>query len=182
MFINADIVPHNASPLPVRFRVRRWVLDVFRRSQSHHRGNKKRETSGEVFHEVIRSRLDQAEVAALSAIENVHPGASGIQENEKLAVRHLELEHGLVDEHRFNRKALRPDDGMLVVLFLLGRLGMQHMLVEMLDDILCADGVCASDRVLYFRIWRATLSVTASIAAYMSSVSSRASRSLSVQA
>lgn len=51
----------------------------------------------------VRRRLNQAEIAALAAVEDVDARAPGVEENEKLAVRHFELEHRFVDEHRFDR-------------------------------------------------------------------------------
>ena len=50
-------------------------------------------------------------------------------------MRHLHLEHGLVHEHRLDRKSLRPHDGVLVMLVFLDRFGMQNVFFEMLDDV-----------------------------------------------
>ena len=103
-------------------------------------------------------RLDQAEIAALAAVEDVDPRAARVHEDEELAGRHLKLEDRFVDEHRLNRMTLRPHDGVLV------------MLVLLVCSSICRMSSLRGRwrrrrRVLYLRIWRAILSMTASIAA-----------------
>ena len=50
-------------------------------------------------------------------------------------MRHFQLQDRLIHEHRFDRKTLGPDDDMLLMLVIFGRLGMQNLFVEVLDDV-----------------------------------------------
>src|SRR5690606_29969331 len=56
-------------------------------------------------------RVDQAELAVVAAIEDIHPAALRIDKDEKVVAEELHLEDRFLHVHGLHCKALGPDDG-----------------------------------------------------------------------
>src|ERR1044071_539826 len=93
-------------------------------------------------------RLNQAEVAAFSTIEDIYPRAPRVEKNEKLPMRHFQLQDRFIHKHRFDWKTFGPDDSMFLMFVLVGRLGMQDLLVQVLHDVFSRPVVLPETRLL----------------------------------
>src|SRR5271166_4677447 len=62
------------------------------------------------FARVLQNGLDQPQITAAAAVENVHFFRVGVQEDVEVVPQHLHLQRRLLRRHRAHREAFRPRD------------------------------------------------------------------------